>query len=63
MTIGRVEAVRRVGRAAPSNAEFACKRTAHDMILAMVDIPETLGLAASNRVNGEALAAPEPRHG
>jgi hypothetical protein len=33
------------------------------MILAMVDIPETLGLAASNRVNGEALAAPEPRHG
>jgi hypothetical protein len=67
MPIGRVEAVRRVGGAAPSNAEFANnpvrKRPAHDMILAMVDIPETPGLAASNRVNGEALAATEPRHG
>jgi len=29
----------------------------------MVDIPETLGMAASNRVNSEALAALEPRHG
>jgi len=29
----------------------------------MVDIPETLGPAASKRVNGEALAAPDPRHG
>ena len=46
-TIGRVEAVRRVGRVAPSSAEFANdpvrKRIAHDMIPAMVDILETLG--------------------
>jgi hypothetical protein len=66
-TIGRVEAVRRVGRAAPSNAEFADKpvrrRTARDMIPAMADILETLNPAALNRVNSEALAAPEPRHG
>jgi len=29
----------------------------------MVDIPETLGLAAWNRVNGAAKAALAPRHG
>jgi len=29
----------------------------------MVDMLETLGPAAWNRVNSEALAAPEPRHG
>jgi hypothetical protein len=66
-TIGRVEAVRRVGRAAPANAEFANKpvrkRTAHDIIPAMVDIPETLVPAAPNRVNSKASAAPEPRQG
>jgi hypothetical protein len=33
------------------------------MIPAMVVIPETLGLAALNRVNSETSTVPEPRHG
>ena len=60
--MGRVEAVRRVGRTVPSNAGLAKpvrKRPAHDLIPATLGMLKTLGSAGSNRVNSEASAVPE----